>query len=182
LIAKPVAGVIGGLVLLIVLVFTALSLIYSPTYMVRLILWQEADVDDSARFPKREIPAAPEPFKFGSPADVAGAAERVRMAIGASPLTGGDLANFLETTETQAFVVIQDGEILEERYLGGFERDSVATSFSVAKSYVSALVGIAIEEGAIGGADDPITTYLPELLKRDGRFGEITIRNLLDMT
>ena len=87
-----------------------------------------------------------------------------------------------EATGTQAFIVIQDDTILYERYVGAFWRDSVATSFSVAKSYLSALVGIAFEDGAIRSVDDPITRYLPELVERDARFGSITIRHLLDMT
>jgi CubicO group peptidase (beta-lactamase class C family) len=57
----------------------------------------------------------------------------------------------------------------------------MATSFSVAKSFTSALIGIAIDEGFINSVDDPITTYLPELAARDPRFNEITIRHLLLM-
>jgi CubicO group peptidase (beta-lactamase class C family) len=55
------------------------------------------------------------------------------------------------------------------------------TSFSVAKSFTTALVGIAIAEGHIGSVDDPITAYLPELAERDPRFGDITIRDLMMM-
>jgi CubicO group peptidase (beta-lactamase class C family) len=61
------------------------------------------------------------------------------------------------------------------------QRDSIVTSFSVAKSFTSALIGIAIQEGYIHSVNDPITMYLPELDKRDPRFGEITIRHLLLM-
>jgi CubicO group peptidase (beta-lactamase class C family) len=49
-------------------------------------------------------------------------------------------------------------------------------------SFLSTLVGIAIEEGAIGGVDDPVTDYLPELAERDERFGQITLRHLLTMS
>ena len=53
---------------------------------------------------------------------------------------------------------------------------------SVAKSVLSALVGIAIGEGRIGSVDDPITRYVPELAERDRRFEKITLRHLLTMT
>jgi CubicO group peptidase (beta-lactamase class C family) len=53
---------------------------------------------------------------------------------------------------------------------------------SVAKSFVSTLVGIAIEEGFINSLDDPVTAYIPELLERDPRFEQISIRHLLMMT
>jgi CubicO group peptidase (beta-lactamase class C family) len=60
-------------------------------------------------------------------------------------------------------------------------RSSLNTSFSVAKSITSLLVGIAIEEGLIGSVDDPMTAYIPELAERDPRFSAITLRHLLDM-
>jgi len=73
----------------------------------------------------------------------------------------GDLEAFLTKTGTQAFIVIQDDAILYEGYFNGAQRDSIVTSFSVAKSFASALVGIAIQEGYIQSADDPIAHYLP---------------------
>jgi CubicO group peptidase (beta-lactamase class C family) len=56
------------------------------------------------------------------------------------------------------------------------------TSFSVAKSFLSTLVGIAIDEGSIGSVEDPVTDYLPELAARDPRFRRITLRDLLTMS
>jgi len=162
--------------------FVVLSLIYSPSYMTRWAVWQEADTGDHERFPARDIAAAPEPFMFDSPSDPRGTTEEVLAALETSTSISGDAETFLEEMGSQALIVIQDDTILYERYFGSFERDSIATSFSVAKSFVSAIVGIAIEEGAIGSADDPITDYLPELLERDERFGDITIRHLLDMS
>jgi CubicO group peptidase (beta-lactamase class C family) len=49
----------------------------------------------------------------------------------------------------------------------------------MAKSFASALVGIAIHEGHIKSFDEPITNYIFELREKDKRFGSITIRNLL---
>jgi CubicO group peptidase (beta-lactamase class C family) len=63
----------------------------------------------------------------------------------------------------------------------GYQRDSLVTSFSVAKSFDSALIGIAIQEGYIKSVNDPITDYLPELAQRDARFKDINIRHLLMM-
>jgi CubicO group peptidase (beta-lactamase class C family) len=172
----------GAALLAFAVALGLLSAIYSPTYMFRWMVWQEADVGDRARFPARPIAAAGEPFLFRRPADPTGSEAIVREALEANSRVSGYADDFLEESGTQAFIVIRDDEILYERYFGGFERNSIATSFSVAKSYVSALVGIAIHEGAIGSTDDPITDYLPELLERDERFRAITIRHLLDMT
>jgi CubicO group peptidase (beta-lactamase class C family) len=98
-----------------------------------------------------------------------------------SALGADDLDAFLAETQTQSLIVIKDDHVVLERYANGWQRDSMMTSFSVAKSFVSTLVGIAIEEGAIRSINDPITTYLPELAERDPRFGRITIRDLLLM-
>ena len=78
--------------------------------------------------------------------------------------------------------MIQDGAVRYENYFNGSQRYTMVTSFSVAKSFTSALIGIAIDEGYIDSVDDPITTYLPELADRDPRFHEITIRHLLLMS
>ena len=61
-------------------------------------------------------------------------------------------------------------------------RESIVTSFSMAKSFTSALVGIALAEGHIESVDDPVTKYIPELAARDERFSNITLRHLLMMS
>ncbi len=80
-----------------------------------------------------------------------------------------------------AFIVIRRGVVVYERYFNGYARDSMFTSFSMAKSVVSSLLGIAIAEGRIASVDDPVTRYLPELRRNDPRFDAITLRHLLAM-
>lgn len=180
--AKSLLTALGGLVAVVIGSLVVLSALYSPVYVLRCVLWLEADVADHTRFPARQVAAAEEAFDFAAPADAEASAASVRAALESDAAVGGDAEAFLAETGTQAFIVIRDDEILYERYFGDFVGDSIATSFSTAKSYVSALVGIAIEEGAIDSVDDPITDYLPELLGRDAAFGDITVRDLLDMT
>jgi len=76
----------------------------------------------------------------------------------------GDVAAFLERTETTSLIVAQGERILFESYYQGYDDTSQATSWSVAKSFVSALVGIALDEGSIGSIDDPISDYVPRLI------------------
>ena len=71
--------------------------------------------------------------------------------------------DFLERNGTTAFIMIRNDEVLYERYFNGFRHNSICTSFSTAKSFVSALIGIAISEKLIQNIDDPIVKYLPEL-------------------
>jgi CubicO group peptidase (beta-lactamase class C family) len=78
--------------------------------------------------------------------------------------------------------VVHRDRLAYERYFEGSTRGTLHTSFSVAKSVLSTLVGIAIDEGLIGSVEDPVTAYLPELADRDPRFERITLRHLLTMS
>jgi CubicO group peptidase (beta-lactamase class C family) len=90
------------------------------------------------------------------------------------------LEEFIALSKTSAFLVIKDGVVLYERYAHGDSRESLHTSFSVAKSFTSALVGIALAEGRIDDLDDPIRRYLPELTS--ATFDGVTVRHVLQMS
>ena len=96
--------------------------------------------------------------------------------------TNGSLVDYLDSSGTTAFLVIHDDEPLYEKYFDGYDKNSIQTSFSMAKSFTSVLVGIAIDKGHIKSVDEPITNYIFELREKDKRFGSITIRNLLTMS
>jgi CubicO group peptidase (beta-lactamase class C family) len=164
------------LTILVLLLLTA-SLAFSPGLVLRAIAWGDADVYDYLKFPSHPIERAETAFHFTEAYDQ----ERIRLIFEADPLIE-DLEKFLDSTQTQAFLVIQDDKILYEGYFNGTHRNSIVTSFSVAKSFDSALIGIAIQEGLIGAVRDPIMDYIPELLDRDPRFADITIRDLLLMS
>ena len=153
------------------------GLVYPPAYVYRVIWWNLADVNDYKRFPSQELETGPSDFSFRRSTGE----ERVAALFEAQPEVDR-LDEFLAARDTQAFLVIQDDAILYEKYFNGAARDSIVTSFSVAKSFVSALVGIAIGEGKIASVRDPITKYLPELAERDPRFSEIRIEDLLRMS
>lgn len=89
---------------------------------------------------------------------------------------------FLERSQTTAFIVLQDDTVVYERYFNSFNKDSIFTSFSMAKSVTSILIGIAIKQGFINSEDDKITDYIPELAKKNPRFEQISIKDLLCMS
>jgi CubicO group peptidase (beta-lactamase class C family) len=91
-----------------------------------------------------------------------------------------NLAEFLARSQTTGFLVIQDDAIVHEAYFAGYDADSTATSFSVAKSFVSTLVGIALDDGLIGDVTDPITQYVPELA--NSGFDGVPIAHILQMS
>jgi CubicO group peptidase (beta-lactamase class C family) len=80
---------------------------------------------------------------------------------------------------TQGVVVIRGGEIVGEWYAEGADADSWAASWSVAKSFTSATTGIAIDEGAIAGIDEPAATYLTDWAGTE--HDTITVEDLLQM-
>ncbi|UTW58372.1 serine hydrolase [Kordiimonas sp. SCSIO 12603] len=91
-----------------------------------------------------------------------------------------DLDEFLELTGTTGLLVVKDDTILFEEYYQGEKDTDRHNMFSVTKSFVSALIGIAIEDGLIESIDDPITKYVPKL-KGSGYDGVI-IRDILTMS
>ena len=88
--------------------------------------------------------------------------------------------DYMEQQRLAGLVIMQDGKIRLEEYRREFEQDDRWTSFSVAKSLVSTLVGAAIKDGHIKSIDDPLTNYIPEL-KGSGYDG-VTVEQLLTMT
>ena len=67
---------------------------------------------------------------------------------------------FQEGRNTQSVVIIRHGVIVAERYKDGKNKDTLATSWSGAKSFTSALIGLAIDQGYIGSVDDKACNYL----------------------
>ncbi|HKK41454.1 MAG TPA: serine hydrolase [Bacteroidales bacterium] len=90
------------------------------------------------------------------------------------------LKDLLISTETTSFIIVKDGNILFEEYFNDYSRNSVNTSFSVAKSFTSALVGIAIDEGHIGSINDRVIDYIPELKVKVSQ--DLTLKHLLMMS
>ncbi|WP_418666517.1 serine hydrolase domain-containing protein [Allofournierella sp.] len=79
-------------------------------------------------------------------------------------------------------VVRKDGETVWERYFGGCSEASRLHVFSVTKSVVSVLVGIAIDRGHIRSVDQKVADFFPEAAARNGSLREVTLENLLTMT
>jgi CubicO group peptidase (beta-lactamase class C family) len=90
------------------------------------------------------------------------------------------LQEVLEENKTRAFLVIRRDTIIYEQYFDGRNAGSYLTSFSMAKSILSSMVGLALEEGKISSLQDPVSRYLPEL--DSARFGRVTIEHLLQHT
>lgn len=91
-----------------------------------------------------------------------------------------DVSSYMERMRTSGVIVLMDGKVVLERYGLGRTAQDRWTSFSVAKSVTSTLVGAAIRDGRIKGLDAPVTDYIPEL--KGSAYDGVTVRQLLTMT
>lgn len=124
-------------------------------------------------FPSNRITKSPTPLRLA----------KSSRAIADSYVYRGkrkDRDEFLKRSATTGLLVIKDGEIVHENYYQGNDEESTTTSFSVAKSFISTLVGIAIDEGLIQSVNDPITEYVPELI--GSGFDGVQIDHILQMS
>ncbi len=86
---------------------------------------------------------------------------------------------FMEITDTNAFLVVRDGKITYEKYLNGKSADTILPSYSVAKTMTSLVIGQLIDEKKIKESDT-FVSILPEF-KASTSFDKVTIKDLLDM-
>lgn len=160
------------------LLFPALVILCASCHVGRFFIYNFADIGDYKKFPVHNIAKSGETFHFSAPGPADTLSVRLPKEVTVKNNTWS-FDRYLEQTGTVAFLVIRHDSIYYEKYFDGYHQASIIPSFSVAKSFVSALVGIAINEGYIKGVDEPFVHYFPEL--DSVRFGKITIRHLLDM-
>ncbi|MGR3623360.1 serine hydrolase domain-containing protein [Pseudophaeobacter sp.] len=113
-----------------------------------------------------------------------------KVARGAAPVSplpkGEDMAlpagldDWIISRNVTSLLVLKSGEIRHESYYLGTSPEDNRISWSVAKSYLSALFGVLLHEGAIASLDDPVTKYAPAL--KGGAYEGASIRNVLNMT
>ncbi len=91
-----------------------------------------------------------------------------------------DLDAYMARQRTAGLIIVQDNKIRLERYGLGYDNAGRWTSFSVAKSLTSTLVGAAVRDGFINSLDDKVTTYMRDL--KGSAYDDVTVRQLLMMT
>lgn len=136
----------------------------SPTYLRMAFTYYNPNIDDYTIFENREI-------KRGEPEHWITHARYNDIPLPDS------LQQQVESYDPVALLLIKNGAVVYEQYWDGYNQNSLSNSFSVAKSIVGLLIGIAIQEGSINSLDDPIGRYLPQY---EG--APTTIRHLLMMS
>lgn len=147
-----------------------LSMALTSCQLARFVFYNFADIRDHKKFQNRDLVASPSPFHF------------FESDSGKVPreVNGVPFADYLEQNKTVAFLIIKSDTIFYEQYFSGYDEVSIVPSFSMAKSVTSILIGCAIDDGLIQSVEEPVTTYIPELIENG--FEDVTIRHLLQMT
>ncbi len=157
------------------LLLISIALILNSCHVGRYFYWNFADIRDHKKFESRPIQNAEKPFIFPKQ-EVQKAFIIQKMHFRGKEM---DFETFLKKSRSVGFAVIRHDTVIYEHFTKNYNRESVVPSFSMAKSFVSTLVGIALEEGKIKSLDEPITHYLKDL--DTAKFGKITIEHLLNM-
>ncbi len=174
---------IGRVLLWIVAVLTVIAVagflwLRQSPYWAGLTLFSDAHRGENFRnmdriFPYREVRRGETVWEF----------DRAPQSLPATYAFDGeirDIAAFLDRTETTGLLVVHRGAITHEEYRLGADETSLFTSWSVAKSVLSALIGIALEEGHIASLSDPIGQYVPALA--GSGYGDVPIKDALTMS
>ncbi len=141
--------------------------IVAPDYLLNALQRLGPRIDDYTFFENRVIEAGTyDPWEIDDNYNKTTLPETVREQI--------------EGYDPVAFLLIQNEKIKYEEYWDGYSEKSLSNSFSAAKSVVSLLIGIALDEGKIKSLDQSVGDFLPEY--NEGSRKELTIRQVLTMS
>lgn len=138
----------------------------------QVLFWSDAQRTERFRameqwFAGHEVPAAaaPRALPAGEPL---------------SPALRTEITALMKATNTAGVMVLVDGKVVHEEYGLDMRPEDRWTSFSVAKSFTSTLLGAAVKDGHIASLDDPVTKYIPGLA--GSAYEGVTVRQLATMT
>ena len=149
---------------------------FGSCHVGRYVIYNFANINDYKKFQNREILNSGPAFQFHQKATH----NEFNKALMSSNFTNEIIFDsILDHSKTVAFLVIRNDSLLYEWYAPKKEQATIFTSFSMAKSYVSAMIGIAINEGKIKSVNEPIANYIKGF--ENPGFEKITIEHLLNM-
>ena len=160
---------------LFIVFFIVLSFLNSPTYAWRILTLFSSDTQDYKVFPYRTILNGTSVSQIESRNEIV--PDQVNFQY-KDKMRTENLVDLLKRTDTRAFLIVKNDRLIYETYLNS-SREDINTSFSVAKSFDSAMIGAAIADGYITSVDDPVIKYVPEIAGRG--LDTLTIRNLMRM-
>lgn len=163
--------------LFIVLVVVT-SVQYSPLLVYRTIVNGESSVSDYKVFPERIIAKSEQPYNYNYALDNSLSELQITYKDKGQDKTQV-LSEFINSSDTSSLIILKNDNIIYEQYANGYDENSINTSFSMAKSIGSLLIGKAIEDGYIESENQSIADYISEF--KGTNMENITIKDLLQM-
>jgi len=157
-----------------------LALLFVGCWPARTAIHNRPDVKDSERFDYNVAAAGDNAFSFIQGDKDWGDVLKINDWTTDLPIYRS-IREKAEEGPTLGMSIIRNDSILFEYYREGYNADNLLTSYSVAKSFLSAMIGIAIDEGKIKGVEQKAIDFLPEL-KDNLQFQDVTIKHLLNHT
>lgn len=102
------------------------------------------------------------------------------LPMGSPATLPAELAGYMTQRNVTAIVVLKNGQVVHESYHLGTGPDDLRISWSVAKSFLSALTGILLDEGVLSNLNDRVTKYAPSLA--GSAYDRATIKDVLQMS
>ena len=154
--------------LAIVLIIVGLTFTSRFSHLRNFAVWGAHTIHDYKTHPTRLVESGdhPQPWLFDSMYN--------KKEIPSEYMT------IIDSNDTHAFLVIQNGKLVYEKYWDGYDTARLSGSFSAAKSIISLLIGIALDEGKIKSLEEPVSNYVPHF-KTNG-LEKIRIKDLLTMS
>ena len=130
-------------------------IVFSDTYTGRYIRWFLPDVYDLNKFPFEKVENGDSEFKI--PKRQSALINEIKFEINGKKF---NLSELINNTKTNAFIILHNDTIIYENYTRDNSETTLFKAFSATKSVLSALIGIAIDEGKIKSIDDPVKNYV----------------------
>jgi len=153
--------------LLIFVLLLIVAFFFSPKYLQTALIHQTPNIDDYQIFSNRSIEAG-NYIPWDSAADYN--KKEIRK----------ETMERMDSLSPVAFLIVQNGEIKYEKYWEGYSDTSLSNSFSMAKSIISLLIGIAIDDGLIESVNQPVGDFIEEFKSDLNK--NLTIKHLLTMS
>ena len=170
--------ILGGLTIIVLIAIFVYKDLYTRVTVVGTLFSGQEQYENLNRFYKfidsSTLSPSPNPLNFES-------SKAISLPESFNFNNAGiETENFLQQTDTSALLILQNGEIQFEKYWLTGGENVQWMSMSVAKSFISALVGIAIRDGHIKNIEEPISDYVPEL--NNSPYSNVRIKDVLQMS
>lgn len=154
--------------LIVLIVLNGAIVVTGNTYLYKAVYHNLSNIDDNTIFENRAISNGKDTNDWSLGKDYNKAK------------TPDFLSAELTKLESIAYLIIKDDSIRYEQYWDGYGPDKLSGSFSMAKTFVSILAGIALDEGKIKSLDQSVSDFIQEF--KEGENAKVTIRHLLTMS